>query len=192
MGRIQTGTVTGNIDGRCDVGPSKENILGCGVRGGPETYGEGFNSHGGGVYILEVCEEGIKVWVFSREVVPGDVLGIIDTDTYTYDDQETKGKNNNKKTKYTNKSRENTPNPQTWGPPLAHFPNTNCNIGDHFKDLKIIANIDLCGQNAGHPAVYNDQDGCPGTCEEFVRGNLPELAEEAYWEFGGFWVFQVV
>ena len=190
--RLQTGTPTGNPKGICDVGDSKENILGCGVRGGPETYGEEFNARGGGVYILEIHHEsGIKVWMFPMMKVPGDVLA------NTIDININVNGNGDDRDKY-NRGRRGgivpnpAPNPRTWGPPLAHFPGVNCDIAEHFRNLKIIANIDLCGQNAGHPAVYHDQDGCPGICEEFVRGNLQEVGEEAYWEFGGFWVFQDV
>lgn len=51
----------------------------------------------------------------------------------------------------------NKPTPSTWGTALADFPNTDCNIGSHFKNQSIIANIDLCGS-----LVYSvwDNSGC--------------------------------
>ncbi|PYI02511.1 hypothetical protein BO78DRAFT_453601 [Aspergillus sclerotiicarbonarius CBS 121057] len=176
-GRVQTGIVTGNENGVCDVGIAKGNVMGCGVRGGVETFGSVFNEGGGGVYALEIHPSGIKVWFFPRGDIPADILTTITTSTTT------------------TTTRDNTPppNPKKWGLPLAHFPNTHCPITTHFKNLQIIANIDICGQNAGHPTTYTAQDGCPGTtCEDYVRENLQEVGQEAYWEFGGFWVFQAI
>jgi hypothetical protein len=52
-----------------------------------------------------------------------------------------------------------TPDPSTWGTATADFPSTGCDIGTHFKNQSIIANIDLCGSWAGTPSVYAE------TCE---------------------------
>lgn len=49
------------------------------------------------------------------------------------------------------------PNPASWGMAAADFPSTNCNIGNHFKNQSIVANIDLCGQLVY--AVYGES-GC--------------------------------
>lgn len=46
------------------------------------------------------------------------------------------------------------PTPDAWGMAAADFPSTDCNIGSHFKNNSIIANIDLCGDLAG--ATYKD------------------------------------
>jgi len=37
------------------------------------------------------------------------------------------------------------PDPSAWPVPLADFPNTNCDIGGHFRNASIVVNIDLCG-----------------------------------------------
>lgn len=47
-----------------------------------------------------------------------------------------------------------SPDPSTWGEATADFPNTDCNIGNHFKNQSIIANIDLCGSWAGEASIY--------------------------------------
>lgn len=47
-----------------------------------------------------------------------------------------------------------SPNPSTWGEATADYPNTDCNIGNHFKNQSIIANIDLCGSWAGAASTY--------------------------------------
>ncbi|RAL05152.1 uncharacterized protein BO80DRAFT_333551, partial [Aspergillus ibericus CBS 121593] len=179
---VQTGIVTGHESGICDVGDGKANVMGCGVRGGVETYGSVFNGNGGGVYTLEIHPSGIKVWFFPRGEIPADITNAITNS------KPPNNKNNHKK-RNTTSNPPTAPQPPTWGPPLAHFPSTTCPIRNHFNNLQIIANIDLCGQNAGQSSTYTDQDGCPGTCEEYVRENVQTL-RDAYWEFGGFWVFQ--
>ena len=52
------------------------------------------------------------------------------------------------------------PTPQNWGIPAADFPNTDCNIGNHFQNNSIVANIDLCGdlQNGKNGAYA--KSGC--------------------------------
>jgi hypothetical protein len=48
------------------------------------------------------------------------------------------------------------PDPSAWGEATADFPGTNCDIGTHFRNQSIIANIDLCGQWAGDESVYGE------------------------------------
>ena len=48
------------------------------------------------------------------------------------------------------------PDPSTWGEATADFPNTDCDIGTHFRNQSIIANIDLCGSWAGDPKIYGE------------------------------------
>lgn len=57
--------------------------------------------------------------------------------------------------------KSNKPAPSTWGTAVADFPNTDCNIGSHFKNQSIIANIDLCGSLVYH--VW-DSSGCKFGC----------------------------
>jgi hypothetical protein len=79
-----------------------------------------------------------------------------------------------------------SPDPSSWGEATADFPNTDCNIGNHFRNQSIIANIDLCGSWAGTQSVYSEN--CPGTCTDYVA-NYPSAFTDAYWEFGNFTVF---
>ncbi|EOO01541.1 putative glycoside hydrolase family 16 protein [Phaeoacremonium minimum UCRPA7] len=46
---------------------------GCGVEGDDDTYGETFNSNGGGVMALEWRDAGIRVWQFARDSIPDDI-----------------------------------------------------------------------------------------------------------------------
>ncbi|KAI0194645.1 concanavalin A-like lectin/glucanase domain-containing protein [Astrocystis sublimbata] len=78
------------------------------------------------------------------------------------------------------------PDPSTWPEAAADFPNTDCDISNHFRNQSIIANIDLCGQYAG--GVY-PQSGCPSNCQDYVAKN-PNAFQNAFWEFGAFEVYQ--
>lgn len=49
------------------------------------------------------------------------------------------------------------PNPSSWGTATADFPNTDCDIGKHFRNNSIVANINLCGELG--EALYADS-GC--------------------------------
>ncbi|KAI0470964.1 glycoside hydrolase family 16 protein [Xylariaceae sp. FL0804] len=79
-----------------------------------------------------------------------------------------------------------SPDPSTWGEASADFPGTDCDVGSHFRNQSIIVNIDLCGDWAG--GVYAS-DGCPSNCTDHVANN-PDAFTDAYWEFGGFAVYQ--
>jgi len=78
------------------------------------------------------------------------------------------------------------PNPNTWGTALADFPGTNCDIGNHFRNNSIVANINLCGQLTD---AHYEKSGCPSNCTDFVANN-PDEFNNAYWEFGAFEVYQ--
>ncbi|KAB5575496.1 concanavalin A-like lectin/glucanase domain-containing protein [Coniochaeta sp. 2T2.1] len=101
---------------------------GCGVEAtSVSSYGAGFNSAGGGVMAVELREAGIRVWSWLRSAVPADVKAAT------------------------------APNPGSWGEAFADFPSTDCDIGAHFRNQSIIANIDLCGDLV--EATWDDS-GC--------------------------------
>lgn len=93
------------------------------------------------------------------------------------------------------------PNPFSWGTALADFPNTKCDIGNHFTNASIIANIDLCGtlgesnyQTSTCPKKCVSGYDCiggstPTNCTDYVAKN-PDAFSTAYWEFGTFQVYQ--
>jgi hypothetical protein len=82
-----------------------------------------------------------------------------------------------------------TPDPSTWSTPMADFPNTNCDIGSHFKNQSIIADIDVCGSWAGATSVYSTEWGCPSDCTTYAANN-PSAFDNAYFEFGNFTIYQ--
>lgn len=133
---------------------------GCGVEGPNESSGEAFNENGGGIYATEWRSDGIRMWFFGRGDEPEDLSD----------------------------AAASSPDPSTWGEPTADFPNTNCNINNHFRNASIIMNIALCGDWAGADSIYKDEANCPSTCQNFVANNATAF-EEAYWEIRGFRVY---
>jgi hypothetical protein len=81
------------------------------------------------------------------------------------------------------------PDPSGWGTAFADFPSTKCDIGSHFRNQSIIANIDLCGELAAQKQYYDTMYHCPGTCTDFVAKH-PGSFVEAFWEFRSFSVYQ--
>lgn len=65
-----TGTV-GNVD--CTSGADGNS--GCNISNSNESnnYGDGFNSDGGGVYVMKMDDSGITMWFFPRNAIPSDI-----------------------------------------------------------------------------------------------------------------------
>lgn len=135
---------------------------GCGVQGAPGTYGAALNAAGGGIYALEWRSAGLRVWFFPRSAIPADIPADVANTT--------------------------APDPSTWGEPFADFPATDCDVGRHFRNQSIVANIDLCGTLAGAVDVYSGDFDCPGTCSNFVA-TRPEAFETAFWEWRSWRVY---
>ncbi|RYP79718.1 hypothetical protein DL770_006560 [Monosporascus sp. CRB-9-2] len=148
--RIMSGESLAN-----DCYNATDDNAGCGVSGPADSYGALYNEDRGGLMAVEWRDEGIRMWAFGRDAIPGDITS-------------------------------RNPDPSSWGTAAADFPNTECDIGAHFRNQSIIANIDLCGQYAG--GVYA-QSGCPSNCTDYVANN-PSAFTDAFWEFGSFQVYQ--
>ncbi|SPQ21189.1 f2cbb163-843c-445c-b6aa-eb9c4e475f41 [Thermothielavioides terrestris] len=138
---------------------------GCTVTGGAATYGPAFNAAGGGIVALEWRAEGIRVWVLGRDGGGGG-KGVISALPAA---EQLAG-----------------PDMDTWGPPLADFPSTSCDVASHFRNQSIIVNIDLCGEL---PNAVWASSGCPSNCTDYVANN-PLAFTNAYWEFGAFQVYK--
>lgn len=70
------GNFTGEVvsDNCFDRAPWQPPNKGCSVEASNEnTYGDGFNKAGGGVYALEWTEDLIQVWHFPRSEIPSDI-----------------------------------------------------------------------------------------------------------------------
>lgn len=70
-GTGQTGTVA---TGDCWQNDPNQSNSGCGINDeDTSSYGNGFNSIGGGVYAMEWTGSAIKIWFFPRQNIPGDI-----------------------------------------------------------------------------------------------------------------------
>ncbi|BGP16205.1 hypothetical protein JCM10213_007063 [Rhodosporidiobolus nylandii] len=115
-----------------------------------ESYGEAFAANGGGVWAAELASTGISVWFFPRNQVPSDL-----------------------------RSSSATPDPTTWGTPMAHYQEDSCAINQYFAPQQITVNIALCGSWAGQPGVFS-QTGIEGDCATYARN--PAHFDNAYFE----------
>jgi hypothetical protein len=131
------------IAGQGDCHNATNSNTGCTVTGAPSTYGPEFNAAGGGIVALEWRNEGIRQWIFPRNGDKG--LTALPASTGA------------------------APDPSTWGPPLADFPSTSCDIGNHFRNQSIIVNIDLCGYFT--EAIWANS-GCKWSCAPFLSAEM--------------------
>ncbi|KAF8224949.1 hypothetical protein L208DRAFT_1454463 [Tricholoma matsutake] len=144
------------VSSDCDA--AKNFNQGCGTSfKSPYSYGTGFNTQGGGWFVMERSKnKGIRIWFWSRNDpnVPPEIKEPFDTIE---------------------------PN-SSWGDPEAHFPVETCDYNSHFNDHRLIFDTTLCGDWAG-TAFQNA--GCgSGSCQDYVDNN-PERFEDAYWEVEG-------
>ncbi|KDQ07526.1 glycoside hydrolase family 16 protein [Botryobasidium botryosum FD-172 SS1] len=133
---------------------------GCGVRyTKASSYGPSLNSAGGGWFAMERSPSGILVWHWARNESPPNEV----------------------------RSGTGTINTDTWGTPVARFPNTQCDLNSKFAAHNIVINLTLCGDWAGNASVYS-QSGCPGSCVDYVNNN-PGAFVNAYWDIASVRVY---
>ncbi|KAI4740816.1 endo-1,3(4)-beta-glucanase [Aureobasidium sp. EXF-12298] len=81
------GNFTGNLySDDCYVNAADQsNNLGCQISTNQyNTYGDGFNNVGGGVYAMEWTDEAISIWFFQRGAIPSNVLSSNPQPDYTW------------------------------------------------------------------------------------------------------------
>lgn len=62
------------VSAACSTGQNSEN--GCQIAtSDTTTYGDGFNSNGGGIYAMEWNSDSISIWHFSHDDAPSDISG---------------------------------------------------------------------------------------------------------------------
>jgi hypothetical protein len=121
------------------------------------SYGTPFNAAAGGIYAMEWQSSHISVWFFASA-----------SPMYT-----------------SLSSKSTSPDPATFGTPLAHFSGLGCDFAARFKDMRVIFGTTFCGEWAG----TEWEKSCAkktgvATCNVYVRDH-PEKFEEAYWEVRG-------
>jgi hypothetical protein len=152
------------------------------------TYGEQFNRNGGGIFALEIAEDGIRNWFFPRGgPVPADLLA-------------------------------QAPVPSTWPLPYANFHLGPWCPATNFATLRIVFDITICGTWAGasfgqylpagvQSCTAGDTDlgsynagVCTSAglsppvggqcCSHFAR-TQPSAFDQAYWLFDSLTVYEL-
>lgn len=120
------------------------------------SYGTNFNAARGGIYALDWTAYAISVYFFPYS---SPLYKTVSTST--------------------------SPDPSTWGAPIARFSADKCDLKQRFKDLRIIFNTTFCGDWAGQEwgKSCGKKTGA-ATCEAYVRDN-PEAFAESFWEVRG-------
>ncbi|KII90816.1 glycoside hydrolase family 16 protein [Plicaturopsis crispa FD-325 SS-3] len=90
------------------------------------SYGAGFASAGGGVFVTEFAEAGISIWFFPRSSVPSSISG--------------------------NASSIDT---SSFGTPVANWPTGGCSVDSFFQAQHLIFDITLCGDFAGASNIFS-------------------------------------
>ncbi|KZV99657.1 hypothetical protein EXIGLDRAFT_640388 [Exidia glandulosa HHB12029] len=132
---------------------------GCTVQD-PDTrsYGAPFAAAGGGVWAAQYDVAGIFIWFFTRNNMP---ISLNAKDKSTLDIGE-------------------------WGPPLAAYPSSSCEMAKYFTPQQLVIDITLCGDWAGVPSLYNatcKNTGPTGICyTDNVIGPGAGKYDNAYFE----------
>ncbi|KAL6881205.1 hypothetical protein J3F83DRAFT_721429 [Trichoderma novae-zelandiae] len=74
------------------------------------------------------------------------------------------------------------PDPEAWGLPVAVFGGESCDVDRYFKRMRLVLNINFCGDYGN--AVWGRTDQCDSfaaTCPEYVAAH-PEAFANAYWD----------
>jgi len=78
-----------------------------------------------------------------------------------------------------------SPNPSTWGTPMAFVSSDNCNLSTAFKDHSIVFDLTTCGDWAG--SAFSGSTGYGiGACEQYMQN--ADLSQ-AYWNVNSVQVF---
>ncbi|WVQ75782.1 hypothetical protein IAR50_005415 [Cryptococcus sp. DSM 104548] len=129
-----------------------------------KSYGSGFAEAGGGVYVAEFAEDGIRVWFITRTDVPESLT----VDTSSLDTS-------------------------TLGTPVAEYPSSTCDIDKSFSPQTLTINIALCGDFAGIPSLLAETCPAlvgDATCyTTYVVGDQSSTYAQAYFEINYINVF---
>ena len=85
------------------------------------------------------------------------------------------------------------PDPSKWGSPIFALTKNNCDITRAFKNLRLVLNIDFCGDAAGQDGLW--KQACStlteeATCVDHVRNN-PDAFADVFWEVAYIDVYQL-
>ncbi|KDR80022.1 hypothetical protein GALMADRAFT_62843 [Galerina marginata CBS 339.88] len=129
------------------------------IENAPNSFGEGFNSAGGGVFATRFDASGI--WFWGRNEVPKSIASEISTTIMSTDD---------------------------WGIPSANYSSgPDCDMPTYFSAQNIVLDITLCGGWAGNPDIYTPQCGAQGPTGKCYDDNVvgegsAKKYDDAYFE----------
>lgn len=91
-----------------------------------------------------------------------------------------------------------SPDPSSWGQPMAHWPATNCDMSKYFYNHVVVFTNTVCGDWAGSSSVWNNpmngqSQSCQamtgsGSCQAYLSNN-PDMSE-AYWTINSLKIYQ--
>ncbi|KAF9882948.1 hypothetical protein FE257_004859 [Aspergillus nanangensis] len=141
--------------------PEQASNVGCGIKiPSPQSFGDGFNKAGGGVYATEWTANGLKTWFFGHDSVPADIAaGNPDPSGWPMPDAAFAGDCNFER--------------HFWDMQIV-FDTTFC--GDWAGNEDVWASSGNCATLAS-------------TCTDYVSNN-PAAFEEAYWEIVSLKVYE--
>lgn len=142
---------------------------GCGVTSTKgNDFGVGYNKNGGGVHVMYWSES--------------DGISIYFFSKGNVPDDISSG----------------SPDPSNWGQPQAHWPATQCNIGNYFYNHVVVFTNTVCGDWAGSGSVWGNamngqSQSCQamtgqGSCQAYL-GNNPDMSD-AYWTINSLKIYQ--
>ncbi|KAK0635610.1 concanavalin A-like lectin/glucanase domain-containing protein, partial [Bombardia bombarda] len=84
------------------------------------------------------------------------------------------------------------PDPILWGKPNFALKSGSCDVKKAFTDMKLVLNIDFCGDAAGQDVLWSQ--GCKAatkvnTCADYVKNN-PAAFKDVYWKIAYINVYQ--
>ncbi|KAK6954517.1 hypothetical protein Daesc_004484 [Daldinia eschscholtzii] len=147
---LHTGPGCTFSQGDCNA-PGTGNI-GCGTSSqDTQTFANGFNEIGGGIFAVEWTSSAINIFFFPRNGdIPQDIAA-------------------------------GQPDPSTWGNPQTSFSGEGCDIPSHFREHQIVFDTTLCGDWAGKVFSSDPVCASKAsTCQDYVSQN-PEAFRDSYW-----------
>ncbi|KAF2669788.1 hypothetical protein BT63DRAFT_453973 [Microthyrium microscopicum] len=145
---VMNGTLTASDCGVYDSNGNYANPTGCSIKSGDtKSFGDNFNSYGGGVQVMQWTSDYIKMWFFERNNIPASLKAGSTVE----------------------------PNICEFGRPDATF--NGCNFDTNFSAHQIIIDQTFCGDFAAQTDVYAQNSAqCPQDCVTMVQNNPSNYA----------------
>ena len=173
-----TGTMSTS---NCDVNAAGQPAnTGCGIHStSSQTYGDGFNSNGGGVYATEFSSSAISIWFFPRGGIPGDIQS----------GNPNPGGWGTPLAKFAGSGCNIDAHFAPQNIVCSLFPILSLTFGEEILiSNKQVFDTTFCGDWAGNTWA-SSSCASKGSCTDFVANN-PAAFKEAYWKVNSLKVYQ--